>query len=87
MSESKPPLEYLLRCSEPSLEGIELSELNHAANLRRKSSELLARILDQWVEAEVQARLARLIRDARQESPARHRAAPRLGGTNERTGS
>jgi hypothetical protein len=80
MNHSKPSFKYLLRCSQPSLEGIELAELNQAANLRGRSSELLARILDQWVEAEVHARLARLIRDARQELPSNRRMTLRLGG-------
>ncbi len=61
MSESKPPLKYLADCSEASLESFELSRLNQIANLRKE----LREVLDEWVEAEVQVRLARRILEDR----------------------
>jgi len=47
-------LEYLFTSSGASLESFHLSRLNAVANLRKELHE----ILDEWVEAEVQARLA-----------------------------
>ncbi len=63
MTESRPPVHYLLSCSEPSLESLELARLNHIANCRKQ----LREIVDQWIEAEVEARLARWILDQRRE--------------------
>jgi len=48
------PLEYLLTSSEASIESFHLSRLNTVANLRKELNE----IFEEWVEAEVQARLA-----------------------------
>jgi hypothetical protein len=53
MSESSR-VEYLLRCSKPSLESFELSRLNRVANLRKE----LRMLVEDWIEAEVEARLA-----------------------------
>jgi hypothetical protein len=53
MSESSR-VEYLLRCSKPSLESFELSRLNRVANLRKE----LRMLVEAWIEAEVEARLA-----------------------------
>lgn len=61
MSESKPVFEYLKSCSQPSLESFELSRLNRARNLRREMRELV----EEWIEAEVQARLARWVLERR----------------------
>ncbi len=61
MSESKPVFEYLKSCSQPSLESFELSRLNRARNLRREMRELV----EEWIEAEVQARLARWVLEHR----------------------
>jgi hypothetical protein len=47
-------LEYLFTSSGASLESFHLSRLNAVANLRKEMHE----IFDEWVEAEVQARLA-----------------------------
>jgi hypothetical protein len=48
------PLEYLFTSSEASIESFHLSRLNTVANLRKELNELF----EEWVEAEVQARLA-----------------------------
>jgi hypothetical protein len=48
------PLEYLFTSSDASIESFRLSRLNDVANLRKELHE----IFEEWVEAEVQARLA-----------------------------
>ena len=48
------PLEYLATSSDASIESFHLSRLNAVANLRKE----LREIFEEWVEAEVQARLA-----------------------------
>jgi hypothetical protein len=48
------PLEYLFTSSDASIESFRLSRLNAVANLRKELHE----IFEEWVEAEVQARLA-----------------------------
>jgi len=49
------PLKYLCTSSTPSLESFELARLNAIANLRKE----LCEVLGEWVEAEIQSRLAR----------------------------
>lgn len=61
MTESNRHVEYLLRCSKPSLESFELSRLNQIANLRKQLRELV----EAWIDAEVEARLARWILERR----------------------
>lgn len=53
-----PPWKFLREASERALETYELSRLNHAANLRREISALL----DQWVQDNSEALLARWMR-------------------------
>src|ERR1700752_2509969 len=48
------PLEYLVTSSDASIESFRLTRLNAVANLRKELHE----IFEEWVEAEVQARLA-----------------------------
>jgi hypothetical protein len=48
------PLEYLATSSDASIESFHLSRLNAVANLRKELHE----IFEEWIEAEVQARLA-----------------------------
>jgi hypothetical protein len=69
MSATRPPLEYLITCSQMSLESVELSRLNLAANLRKEFHE----ILEEWIDSEVDARLARSILEWRRarKSPVR----------------
>jgi hypothetical protein len=61
MSESKTPFDYLAGCSKPGLESFELSRLSQAARLRKEMRE----IVEEWIEAEVQARLARWLLERR----------------------
>ncbi len=61
MASAQPPLEYLISSSEESLESFELSRLSHVANLRKE----LRMVLDEFVEAEIQARIARWILEGR----------------------
>lgn len=61
MGEPRPVVKYLLSCSKPSLESFELARLNLVANLRKELRDLVER----WVDAEVEARLARVILDQR----------------------
>jgi hypothetical protein len=60
-----PPWEFLRDASKPSLESYELSRLNNAANLRRE----ITALLDQWIEDNSQALLARWVRDRRSRLP------------------
>jgi hypothetical protein len=60
-----PPWEFLRDASKPSLESYELSRLNNAANLRRE----ITALLDQWIEDNSQALLARWVRDRRSRPP------------------
>jgi len=61
MGSARPPFEYLISSSQASLESYELSRLNAVANLRKE----LRQIVDEWVEAEIEARMARWILDRR----------------------
>jgi hypothetical protein len=71
MGASRPPLDYLTTCSQTPLESVELSLLNLAANPREEFLE----ILDEWIESEVDARLARSILEWRRNT--RERLPPR----------
>lgn len=73
MKHSQPFLNYLATCSEASLQSFELARLNELANLRQQLTERLADIVEQMVEAGVQARLARLAFDRRRNSTQRPR--------------
>jgi|HubBroStandDraft_6_1064221.scaffolds.fasta_scaffold737992_1 hypothetical protein len=61
------PLEYLLTSSEAALETFELARLNKSANLRKE----LRDVVEEWIEAEIQSRLARWILDSRRTQAAR----------------
>jgi hypothetical protein len=61
MNDTASSLQYLLACSETSLESFELSRLNRASNLRKE----LSQVAEEWVDAEVSSRLARLIVERR----------------------
>ncbi|HKV03488.1 MAG TPA: hypothetical protein VJO53_00115 [Candidatus Acidoferrales bacterium] len=61
MGAARPPLGYLETCSEAALESMELSRLNRAANLRKE----LREILEDWIESEVDARMARWLLEYR----------------------
>ena len=61
MRATRPPVDYLANCSKSSLESLELSRLNVAANLRKQFHQVLSDL----IENEVDARLARAILDWR----------------------
>ncbi|HEY0704429.1 MAG TPA: hypothetical protein VGD60_16775 [Candidatus Acidoferrales bacterium] len=61
MRSPQPSLEYLATCSESSLEGFELARLGEIAQLRRE----IQKIHEEWIEAEVAARLTRLLLEGR----------------------
>ena len=62
---TRPPWEFLLSASRNSLQSFELSRLSHAANIRKEISALL----DQWLEENAAAMLARLLLQQRERSP------------------
>jgi hypothetical protein len=65
-----PPIDFLLVCSGMSLQDCELAHLNRAANVRKT----LIRLLDELVEAEGEALLARRLIDYRDAMPGYPRA-------------
>jgi len=62
---TQPPWEFLLSASRSSLQSFELSRLAHAANLRKE----IGALLDQWMEENATAMLARLLLQQRERSP------------------
>ncbi|MGD0403385.1 MAG: hypothetical protein ABSB66_09315 [Candidatus Acidiferrales bacterium] len=56
-----PPLEYLVTSSQAGLENFELVRRNTIANLRKE----LGEVVEEWIEAETQCRLARWILECR----------------------
>lgn len=82
MSSDQLPLEYLVTSSQTALEGFELSRLNQCANLRKE----LRQITDQWIEVEIEARMARWIlecrraQDSHSHSSSPEFATPATGG-------
>jgi hypothetical protein len=71
MSDTQP-LAYLIISSEISLESYELSRLNRASNLRKE----MLQMLDKWIDAETEARMARAILDWRRNEIADATCAP-----------
>lgn len=69
----QPPLEFLLFSTEPTLESVELSRLNSVANLRAQLHDLL----EYWMHAQMEARMARWVLKRRRRS-ARGEASNRL---------
>lgn len=63
MRTPRPPLEYLVTSSRATIESFELTRLNQIANLRKE----LQGVLDEWVESEVEAQLARWMLQQRRE--------------------
>jgi len=61
MGQDHPPVDFLVSSSNTSLEEFELARLNKAANLRKE----LREIVDEWVDAEVDGRVARWILECR----------------------
>jgi hypothetical protein len=58
---SPPPLEYLVTSSQAGLENFQLGKMNKIANLRKE----LRDVVEEWIEAEIQSRLARWILECR----------------------
>ena len=61
----KSSVEYLAGASTISLESYELARLNQIANLRKE----LREVMEEWIEAEVEARFARWVLENRRASP------------------
>jgi hypothetical protein len=76
MRDSEAPIEYLVTSSQTSLEAFELARLNRCANLRKE----LREVLEEWLQMEVDARLARWILECRraQNGCSDSLAAPRI---------
>jgi hypothetical protein len=71
-----PPWEFLLSASRNSLQSYELSRLSHASNLRKE----IAALVDQWVEENSSAMLARWLMEHRErETPLVEPPAPQTG--------
>ena len=68
---SQPPWEFLLSASRNSLQSYELSRLSHAANLRKE----IGALLDQWIEENSSAMLARWLMQQRERPPHPQEAA------------
>jgi hypothetical protein len=65
MDPARAPIEYLLTSSNAALESFELVRLNLASNLRKE----LRQILEDWIQTEVEARLARCILQVKRDQP------------------
>ncbi|HYL82763.1 MAG TPA: hypothetical protein VE263_00895 [Candidatus Angelobacter sp.] len=63
--QTQPPWEFLLSASRNSLQSYELSRLSHAANLRKE----IGALLDQWLEENACAMLARWLMEQRERPP------------------
>lgn len=61
---TQPPWEFLFSASPFTLHSYELSRLNHAANLRKE----IGQLLDQWLEENACAMLARWLIEQRERS-------------------
>lgn len=69
MKTTKSMLDYLARCSQTSLESFELARLNDLANLRKQMID----VIDEWVETDIQARIAEwILHRRRQQAALRH---------------
>jgi hypothetical protein len=63
---TQPPWEFLLSASRTSLQSYELTRLNHAANLRKE----IGTLLDQWLDENASAMLARCLMEQRERTSA-----------------
>lgn len=61
-SRTSPPWEFLLSASRNSLQSYELSRLGHVSNLRKE----IVALVDQWVEENSSAMLARWLMENRE---------------------
>ena len=78
---TQPPWEFLLSASRTSLQSYELSRLGHAANLRKE----ITALLDQWLEENASAMLARWLMEQRERPSQALESAP-SGGPSSRCG-
>ncbi len=69
---TQPPWEFLLSASRNSLQSYELSRLSHAANLRKE----IGALIDQWIEENSSAMLARWLMEQRERPQQAQEAAP-----------
>jgi hypothetical protein len=76
MGPTRAPLDYLLTSSGAALESFELSRLNRASNLRKE----LRDVVEDWIETEVDARLARCILEVKRRQVSRT-PVPELEGS------
>lgn len=78
---TQPPWEFLLSASRNSLQSYELSRLGHVSNLRKE----IVALVDQWVEENSSAMLARWLMEHREREVAAAdvppAAASRTGAT------
>ena len=72
---SAPPWEFLLSASRNSLQSYELSRLGHVSNLRKE----IVALVDQWVEENSSAMLARWLMEQREREPATVSEVPATG--------
>lgn len=63
MFRTKPPLGYLQKTSTAALEAFELARLDRSSNLAKE----LRQVIEEWVAAEVEARIARCVLDRRRD--------------------
>jgi len=79
---TQPPWEFLLSASRNSLQSYELTRLSHASNLRKE----IGALLDQWLEENASAMVARWLMEQRERPPAgsetRSSAASGLSGAH-----
>ena len=68
----QPPWEFLLAASRNSLQSYELSRLSHAANLRKE----IGALLDEWLEENACAMVARWLIEKRERSLRDAKLAP-----------
>lgn len=71
-----PPWEFLLSASRNSLQSYELSRLGHVANLRKE----IVALVEQWVEENSAAMLARWLMEHREREVTLAEAAPGAAG-------
>jgi hypothetical protein len=75
---TQPPWEFLLSASRNSLQSYELSRLSHASNLRKE----IGALLDQWLEENASAMVARWLMEQRQHPPAANNTEASGSGGN-----
>lgn len=61
MGDCTSSLDYITSCSQSALESTELARLDRASRLRKE----LRDVVEEWIEAEVEARVARIFLDMR----------------------